>query len=34
MQITVSAPSGLEGVVKREIYKLTGLDSTAINGGV
>ena len=34
MQITVSAPSGLEGVVKREIYKLTGLDSTAINGRV
>lgn len=34
MQITVSAPSGLEGVVKREIYKLTGEDSTAINGRV
>ena len=34
MQITVSAPSGLEGVVKREIYKLTGLDSTAINGRI
>lgn len=34
MQITVSAPSGLEGVVKREIYKLTGDDSTAINGRI
>ena len=32
MKITVSAPSGLEGVVKRELYKLTGKDSQAING--
>ncbi|MBQ3234538.1 MAG: class I SAM-dependent RNA methyltransferase [Clostridia bacterium] len=32
MKITVSAPSGLEGVVKRELYKLTGLDSKAVDG--
>lgn len=32
MKITVSAPSGLEGVVKRELYKLTGCDSQAVNG--
>ncbi len=32
MKITVSAPSGLEGVVKRELYKLTEKDSQAING--
>lgn len=32
MKITVSAPSGLEGVVKRELYSLTGLSSQAING--
>ena len=32
MKITVSAPSGLEGVVKRELYKYTGIESQAING--
>ncbi|MBO7214392.1 MAG: class I SAM-dependent RNA methyltransferase [Clostridia bacterium] len=34
MKITVSAPSGLEGVVKRELYKLTGSDSQAVNGRI
>ena len=32
MNISVSAPSGLEGVTKREIYNLTGENLTAING--
>lgn len=32
MKIVVSAPSGLEGVTKREIFKLTGQDVKAING--
>ncbi len=32
MKITVSAPSGLEGVVKKELYNLTGKDSQAVNG--
>ncbi len=32
MKITVSAPSGLEGVVKRELYNLSGQDSQAVNG--
>ncbi len=32
MQISVSAPSGLEGVLKREIYKLVGEDAPALNG--
>ena len=32
MKITVSAPSGLEGVVKKELYNLTGISSQAING--
>lgn len=32
MKITVSAPSGLEGVVKRELYNLTGQESQALNG--
>ncbi|MBE5743798.1 MAG: class I SAM-dependent RNA methyltransferase [Clostridiales bacterium] len=32
MKITVSAPSGLEGVVKKELYNLTGQDSQALNG--
>ena len=32
MKITVSAPAGLEGVVKRELYNLTGQDSQAVNG--
>ena len=32
MKITVSAPSGLEGVVKKELYNLTGQNSQAING--
>ena len=34
MQISVSCPSGLEGVLKREIYKLIQKDSPAINGRV
>lgn len=34
MQIAVSAPSGLEGVVKREIFKLTSEDAPAINGRI
>lgn len=34
MQISVSCPSGLEGVLKREIYKLIHEDSPAINGRV
>jgi putative N6-adenine-specific DNA methylase len=32
MKITVSAPSGLEGVVKRELYNLTKQESQAISG--
>ncbi len=32
MKITVSAPSGLEGVVKKELYNLTGINSQAVNG--
>lgn len=32
MKITISAPSGLESVVKREIYNLIGKDAVAING--
>ncbi|MBR3804664.1 MAG: class I SAM-dependent RNA methyltransferase [Clostridia bacterium] len=32
MKITVSAPSGLEGVVKRELYNLTEQESQAISG--
>ena len=32
MKISVSAPSGLEGVTKREIYKLTGEELSSING--
>ena len=32
MKIAVSAPSGLEGVTKRELYKLLGVDAVAING--
>ena len=32
MKITVSAPSGLEGVVKRELYNLIGQNSQAVNG--
>ena len=32
MKITVSAPSGLEGVVKKELYSLTSQNSQAING--
>lgn len=32
MNISISAPSGLEGVTKREIYNLTGENLTAING--
>lgn len=32
MKIVVSTPSGLEGVTKREIFKLTGQDVKAING--
>ncbi len=32
MKISVSAPAGLEGVTKRELYKLLGVDSTAVNG--
>ena len=34
MQISVSCPSGLEGVLKREIYKLIHEDSPAINGRI
>ena len=34
MQIAVSAPSGLEGVVKREIFKLTREDAPALNGRI
>ena len=34
MQIAVSAPSGLEGVVKREIFKLTKIDAPALNGRI
>lgn len=32
MKITVSAPSGLEGVVKKELYNLTKQDASAYNG--
>ena len=32
MKIAVSAPAGLEGVTKRELYKLLGVDATALNG--
>lgn len=32
MDITVTAPSGLEGVVKRELYNLIGQEAKAING--
>ncbi len=32
MKITVSAPSGLEGVVKKELYNLSGQNSQAVNG--
>lgn len=32
MKITVSAPSGLEGVVKKELYNLIGVNAQAING--
>ena len=32
MKITVTAPSGLEGVVKRELYNLIGQNSQAVNG--
>ncbi len=34
MQIAVSAPSGIEGVLKREIYKLTGVDAPSHNGRI
>lgn len=34
MKISVSAPAGLEGVVKREIYSLTKKDCPAINGRI
>lgn len=34
MKITVTAPSGLEGVVKRELYNLTGLDAPSVNGKI
>ena len=34
MQIAVSAPSGLEGVVKREIFRLTNEDAPALNGRI
>ena len=32
MKISVSAPSGLEGVTKRELYKLLNVDTIAVNG--
>ncbi len=32
MKISVSAPAGLEGVTKRELYKLLGVDASAVNG--
>ena len=32
MKISVSAPSGLEGVTKRELYKLLNIDTVAVNG--
>lgn len=32
MKILVSAPSGLEGVTKRELYKLLKVDTKSING--
>ncbi len=32
MKISVSAPSGLEGVTKRELYKLLKVDAKSING--
>ena len=32
MRISVSAPAGLEGVTKRELYKLLGVDASAVNG--
>ena len=32
MKITITAPSGIEGVVKKELYNLTGISCQAING--
>ena len=32
MKITISAPSGLEGVVKKELYNLTQINAQAVNG--
>ena len=32
MKITISAPSGLEGVVKKELYNLTKIEANSYNG--
>ena len=34
MKISVSAPSGLEGVTKRELYNLLKVDAPANNGSL